>query len=96
MLLERNEDGFCIDAALLGDLLNVPAHRVQTLMCENEITSICEHGEGEHRGLHRLTFFYKGRRVRLDVNDAGQVLRRSTIDFGQHQLPHSLRRAGNP
>ncbi len=95
MQLERNEDGFCIDAASLGILLNVPEYRVPTLMRENMITCICEHGEDEHRGFHRLTFFYKGRRVRLEVDNGGQILRRSTIDFGEHQLPRSLRRVGD-
>jgi len=64
MRLERNTDGFLIDASLLSELLNVPAPRVQVLMRQREITSRCERGEGEHKGQYRLTFFYKGRRAR--------------------------------
>lgn len=92
MRLERDDGDFCIDAALLGELLDVPPLGVQALMRSNEITSVCERGEGEHEGQHRLTFFYKGRRVRLDVDESGHVLRRSVIDFGDHPL--SRKRTG--
>lgn len=81
MRLERHDDGFCIDAGLLGDLLDLPAHDVHALLRSSQITSICQRGEGEHEGQHRLTFFYKGRRLRLDVDDTGRVLQRSIIDL---------------
>ena len=93
MSLERIDDGFCIDAALLGELLRVPPPRVQELMRNNEITSICERGEGEHEGLYRLTFFYKNRRARFAMDEAGRILKRSIIDFGEHPLPRAKRRA---
>lgn len=86
MRLERNDGGFCIDAALLGELLDVPPLGVHALMRSNEITSVCERGEGEHEGQHRLTFFYRSTRLRLDVDESGRVLRRSVIDFGEHPL----------
>lgn len=89
MRLERNDDGFCIDAALLGDLFDLSPDRVQELMRKNEITSVCEHGEGEHEGQHRLTFFHGSRRVRLIVDDAGRILKRSTINFGNLPLPRA-------
>lgn len=83
MRLERNDDGFCIDAALLGKLLDVPPLDVHLLMRGNEITSVCERGEGEHEGQYRLTFFHRNRRVRLDIDGSGRILRRSSIDYGQ-------------
>ena len=82
MRLERDHEGFSIDASLLGELLDVPASRIQSLMRRNEITSLCERGEGEHAGQYRLTFFYKGRRARLSVDQSGQIILRSIIDFG--------------
>lgn len=87
VVLDRDDDGFCIDAALLGTLLGVSPPEVQGLMRAGAITSICERGEGEHDGLHRLTFFYRGRRVRLEVDGAGRVLRRSKVDLGDRPPP---------
>jgi hypothetical protein len=92
MQLQRNEEGFAVDASLLGELLNVSPSDVQELMRNNEITSRCERGEGEHTGQYRLTFFYKNRRVRLNVDESGQIIRRSVIDFGDRPLPSSVRR----
>ncbi|MGH9770574.1 MAG: DUF6522 family protein [Candidatus Acidiferrales bacterium] len=95
MRLERNKDGFSVDASLMSELLDVPPSRIQHLMRQNEITSLCECGEGEHEGQYRLTFFYKGRRARLSVDQSGQVIRRSVIDFGNRPLPPSARRPGS-
>lgn len=83
MQLERNEEGFLVDASLLSELLDVPSVHIQDLMRQNEITSVCERGEGEHEGQYRLTFFYKGRRARLTVDVSGYVIRRSVVDFGE-------------
>lgn len=94
MQLECNADGFAIDASFVGELLNVPPSRVQALMRRSEITSLCERGEGEHEGQYRLTFFYKRRRVRLNIDQSGQIIRRSIVDFGDRPLPSSLHRTG--
>lgn len=90
MQLQRNEDGFSVDASLLSELLNVPSFRIQDLMRRKEITGLCERGEGEHEGQYRLTFFYKGRRSRLSVDASGQIIRRSIVDFG-NRPPRSAR-----
>jgi hypothetical protein len=63
---------------------------VPPLMREHAITSICERGIDEHRGEFRLSFFYKNRRARLNVDTSGHILRRSIIDFGKRPLPKSL------
>lgn len=94
MKLDREERGFTIDALLLGELLNVPPSDVQALMRRNEITSLCERGEGEHEGNFRLTFFYKGRRARLNVDEAGTIVRRSIVDLGERPLPVAAPRPG--
>lgn len=91
MALEKTDEGFCIDAVLLGDLLELPADSVQELMRRNEITSVSEHGEGEHEGQHRLTFFHESRRVRLVVDGSGRILKRSIVNFGSLPLPRAQR-----
>lgn len=85
MKLERHEGGFSIDASLLGNLLNVPPSHVHALMRQKEITSLCERGEEEHKGQYRLTFYYRGRRVWLSVDESGSVIRRSILDLGDRQ-----------
>lgn len=87
MVVGRDEDGFSVDAALIAELLGVAADAVQDLMRAGEITSICERGEGEHAGEHRLTFFHKGRRARVSVDESGRVFRRTVIDYGERPLP---------
>ncbi len=93
MRLEREEGIFTIDASLLSELLNIRSSDVQALMRRNEITSLCERGEGEHEGKFRLTFFYKGRRARLSVDGAGRIVRRSIIDFGERPRPAAMHRS---
>lgn len=77
--IERDDGSFCVEASLLGELLNVPPSDVQTLMSSNAITSICERGEGVHLGRYRLTFFYRGRRLRIEVDETGRLLRRPIV-----------------
>ena len=84
-----------VDAALVGEGLKIDPSAVQRLMRESEITSRCERGVAEDAGLMRLTFFYRGRRLRIIVEDTGAIVRRSVIDFGDQPLPRSLRRPGN-
>lgn len=91
MNLERENEVFTIDALLLSELLNIPSSDVQTLMRCKEITSVCERGQGEHEGEFRLTFFYKGRRARLSVDQAGWIVRRSTINLGERPGPAAMR-----
>jgi hypothetical protein len=96
MRLEKDTDGFAIDAPLLSELLNVPPSDVQDLIRKREVTSFCERGEGEHEGQYRLTFFYKGRRARLNVDESGEIIRRSVIDFGDRPLPSTIHKAEGP
>jgi hypothetical protein len=84
-----------IDAALLGELLDVIPADVPTLMRAHAITSLCERGIDAHQGEFRLSFFYRSRRARLSVDTSGRVLRRSVIDFGQQRLPQTLHRPGD-
>jgi regulator of cell morphogenesis and NO signaling len=77
MQLERTETGFQIDAADLAPLLGVSASDVQRLMREGRVASLCEEGQGADHGRHRITFRHGSTRVRLTVNDAGDVLLRT-------------------
>ena len=87
------EDGSpTVDAETIAQGLGIRAIDVQPLMRSGEMTSRCEVGQGEDAGLTRLTFFLRGSRFRIVVGAAGQVVWRSTIDFGQRGLPASLRR----
>lgn len=84
MQLERTENGFQIDAEALGPLLGVPARDVQRLMREGRIASLSEEGHGEDRNRHRITFRYGPTRLRLTVNDAGEVLMRTRTTVTPH------------
>lgn len=81
-----------IDAALIAQGLGLSVTQMEELMRTGAITSRSERGVGEDAGLHRLTFFHKGRRLRLTVDSEGRVLRRTAIDFGDRPLPAALRR----
>ena len=76
-----------IDASIVGAGLGLEPQEVLGLMRANAITSVCEHGVDDDAGRYRLTFFHKGRRLRLIIDDCGRVVRRSTIDFGDRPLP---------
>jgi len=83
-----------VDASLLAEQLDLEPSSVIDLLRRGEITSRYERGAGEDEGRHRLTFFHGSRRLRLIVDGAGQILRRSCIDFGERELPASLHKPG--
>ena len=39
-----------------------------------------------------MTFFHENRRFRLVVDEEGNAIQRSTVDFGDRQLPTSMRK----
>ena len=92
--VEFGDNTFLVYAALIGELLHIPASRVPVLMREGKITSACERGIDEHAGEFRLTFFYRNRRARLGTDPTGRILRKSVINFGDRPIPDALRRAG--
>ncbi len=83
-----------IDASIVGAGLGLEPQEVLSLMRAKAITSVCEHGVDDDAGRYRLTFFHKGRRLRLIVDACGHVVRRSTIDFGNRPLPARMHRTG--
>jgi hypothetical protein len=91
-VVEFEEGTLSIDAAVVGRGLNVEPSLVPVRMREGKITVLCERGIDEDAGRYRLTFFYRNRRFRLVVDEEGNVVRRSTVDFGDHPLPASMRK----
>ena len=81
-----------IDTSVVAQGLGLEPSVVQTLMREGKITSLCERGVDEDAGRHRLTFFYTGRRLRIVVDETGNVIQRSLIDFGDRPLPATMRK----
>ncbi|HEX5471043.1 MAG TPA: DUF6522 family protein [Lacipirellulaceae bacterium] len=80
--IQLEENSISIDATLIGRSLGMDGALVQGLMRDGEITSLCERGVNEDAGTYRLTFFHRNRRARLIVDESGNIIRRSTIDFG--------------
>ena len=91
-VVEFEEGTLSIDAAVVGRGLNVEPCLVPVRMREGKITVLCERGFDEDAGRYRLTFFYRNRRFRLVVDEEGNVVQRSTVDFGDHPLPASMRK----
>lgn len=82
MSINRMDENFLIEAALVGELLDIPATNVPALMRSGDITSVCESGVDADEGTFRLNLFYRNRHARLRVDPAGRILQRSIIDFG--------------
>ena len=91
-VVEFEQGTLSIDAAVIGRGLNVEPSLVPVRMRGGKITVLCEHGFDEDTGRYRLTFFYENRRFRLVVDEAGNSLQRSTVDFGDRPLPVSMRK----
>lgn len=90
--IERDGNGFTLDAALVGELLDVSPADVPALMRNKSITSVCESGIDADRGTFRLNLFYRGRHARIRVGSEGQILHRSIVNFGEQPLPLRRRR----
>jgi hypothetical protein len=93
--IERDGNSFTLDAALIGELLDVPPADVPALMRSKSITSVCESGIDADRGTFRLNLFYHGRHVRLRVGSEGQILHRSIINFGERPLRSRQRQSAS-
>jgi hypothetical protein len=91
-VVEFEQGTLSIDATVIGRGLNVEPSLVQGQMREGKITVLSERGVNEDAGRHRLTFFYRNRRFRLIVDEEGNAVQRSTVDFGDQPLPASMRK----
>ncbi|MGD9538847.1 MAG: DUF6522 family protein [Gammaproteobacteria bacterium] len=74
--IDRGDDGFIVDAALLAEAFSLSPVDVLALLKEGAISVRCETGEGTDTGRYRLTFFHDRRAVRLVVDENGTILSR--------------------
>jgi uncharacterized protein DUF6522 len=92
--IEIEDGAFLIESSVIATGLDVEPAQLLILIRSGEITSISEQGVVEDAGFHRLTFHYRNRRFRLIVDGAGQIVRRSRVNFGQRgRLPRKRRPA---
>jgi hypothetical protein len=73
------DDAVEIDAAIIAEGLGIAPGQVQSEMRSGRITSVCERGVDADAGTFRLSFKKGNRRLRLIVDTAGEVIRRSTL-----------------
>ena len=78
--VERDGDGFVVDATILSVAFGRPAAEIRASMQDGRITSRCETGSGGDAGRWRLTFYHGGQALRLTVNADGEVLKRAIFD----------------
>ena len=76
-----------VEATVIAEALDLPPEVLMTMVRSGQITSLCERGVDADAGHYRLTFFHKSKRLRFVVDGRGQIIRRSTIDFGDRPLP---------
>jgi hypothetical protein len=88
-MIEFEEGAIQVDATIVAEGLGIEPSLVQERMRDGKITSLCERGIDEDNGRYRLTFFSENRRFRLVVDERGNVVQRSAIDFSDHPLPVS-------
>ncbi len=81
-----------VEATVIAEALDLPPEALMTMVRSGQITSLCERGVDADEGRYRLTFFYKSKRLRFVMGGRGQIIRRSSIDFGDRPLPTRLRR----
>src|SRR4051794_194766 len=72
---------------LVAEALDLEASEFMMLVRSGHITSLCESGVGADEGHFRLTFFFRGKRLRLIVDRCGHQTRMTMIDFGDRPLP---------
>jgi hypothetical protein len=81
-----------VEASVVAEGLGLALPQFQKQMRAGKITSLSERGTDTDSGRHRLTFFSDHRRFRLVVDEAGTIIQRSAIDFGEAPLPPSMRK----
>ena len=92
--IEFDEGTIQVDVAVVATGLKIDAALVQERMRDGRITTLCERGTDEDEGRHRLTFFSERRRFRIVVDQDGNLVESSAVDFGDRGLPASARRPG--
>ena len=94
--IEFEQGAFTVGADAIAAALGIESERVQPLMRDGKITSVCERGVGEDAGRYRLTFLHANRAYHLIVDEEGHVIARSTHDVGarRSRAPRPKRKPG--
>jgi hypothetical protein len=81
-----------MDASVIAEGLGIALPLFREQMRAGKITSLSERGIDDDSGRYRLSFFSQHRRFRIVVDEAGTIIQRSRIDFGDAPLPRSIHR----
>lgn len=73
-MVEISAAGFSVDAGVIASGLNLEVSAIQSMMKAGQITCICERGEGDDTGRHRLTFCHGSVRFRMVADASGRVI----------------------
>ncbi|WP_336042219.1 DUF6522 family protein [Pseudooceanicola nanhaiensis] len=82
-----SEEGFVVDAALVGRAFSLSSDDVREEMRKGQITVRSETGIGRDEGRWRLTFVRDRRALRLIVNRDGDVLSQGTFPVSANRPP---------
>lgn len=93
-MIEFQEGGIQVDATVVAEGLKIEPTLLLERIRDGKITTLYERGIDEDEGRHRLSFFSENGRFRILVDDDGNVLQRSVIDFGDRVVPVSARKPG--
>ena len=93
-MIEFEEGSIQVDVTIVAKGLKIDPSLVQDRMRAGKITTLCERGVGEDAGRYRLSFFSESRRFRLVVDEEGNMVQSSAVDFGDRGLPAAARRPG--
>lgn len=63
-----------IEASVIGAGLGIEPSQVQAQLREGKITTLCERGIGEHQGRYRATFYCGKRRLRILMDESGNII----------------------
>jgi len=70
-----------VDAGVVAEAFGLQADEVRDLMRGGAITTRHERGEGEDAGRARISFFHRGRALRLTIDEqSGVILSRARFD----------------
>jgi hypothetical protein len=74
-----NGDTVEIDAAIVAEAWGISPEALRVAMRAGNITTKCERGLDDDAGTFRVSFIASNRRLRLVVDAAGNVVRRSRL-----------------
>jgi hypothetical protein len=80
-MIKFQDGAIQVDARVIAEGLGSTPSDVRDRMRRGEITGVCESGVDADAGRYRLTFRAGHKHLRLVIDEAGNVLRRSVINF---------------